>query len=262
MDISVKKPWDALALDTLSFLPRSENGYRFILAVVDVASRWLELCPLRSKDPLELAFVLEQNVFLSFGPPSSILLPHDKTEYVGPFLKILRKYDVNKQSMAGANPQLVTTIHRCLKAAKRSMQKMMREYPSVPWDHLLKHVSYKFRINRHSNMKASPQKMVLAFKQEPIDKMDYEKSNTAVASDTIRAQRDCKMALAQEKDWFQSNLERFGGLSLSLKAEALRSKMLMDPSESEDWRSFKTPTKRLPERMLNAFPIEDDIFFE
>jgi len=261
MDIGVKKPWDVLAVDALAFLPRSGNGYRFILAVVDVASRWLELCPLRSKDPLELAFVLEQSVFLTFGPPTSIIIPSDKSEFEGPFWKILRKYDVNKISTTQANPQVMTTINRCWKGAKRSLQKMMREYPNVSWDHLLKHVSYKFRINRHSNMKSSPQKMVLAFKQEPIDKMDCEKNNVK-KSDTIRAERDYKMALVQEKDWFQSNLERFGGLNLSLKAEALRSKMLLDPSESEDGRSFKPPTKRFPKKILTAFPIEDEALFE
>lgn len=256
MDVSVKKPWDTLALDTLSFLPRSENGYRFVLAVVDVASRWLELLPLRSKDPLELAFVLEQNVFLSFGPSTSILIPFDKSEFEGPFPKILRKYDVNKLNMAEANPHLLTMMGRCLKAAKRSLQKMIREYPTVPWDHLLKHVSYKFRINRHSNMKSSPQKMVLAFQRN--EEMEIEKSNGSMKCGGIRAERDCKMALAQERDWFQSNLERFGGLSLSLKAEALRSKMLVDPSASEDGGSFKTPTKKHRVKILKAFPIEED----
>lgn len=245
MELRAKKPWDMLALETLSFLPRSDNGFRHILAVVDVASRWIELLPLRSKDPLELAFAVEQSIFLTFGPPKFILIPSN-TEFEGPFPKILKKYDVQKLNAVEANPHLLTFASRCFQSGKRALKLMIREYPTVPWDHLLKHVSYRLRNTAQKDMKSSPQKMVLGFRREMDTEMDEQEQRTTPrnVSNFIPAQRDCKAALAHEREWFQSNMEKFRSLSLSLKAEALRSKMLTDPSASEDRDSFKSSTKR------------------
>ena len=247
-----KAPWDILALDIMTSMPKSENGYRAVLVVVDTASRWLELLPLRSDDPLEAAFVLEQSVFLTFGPSTSVLLPSEKAEFENPFPKILKKYDVKPGNLDHANPQVRTMVSRCLKEAKRDLILMKREYPTVPWDHLLKHVSYKHRTRRHVSMTSTPQKLVLPFTpientETTVDEVmaDDEDCVDPSASVSIRAQRDHRLALEQERHWFKSKLESFGGLSLTLKAEAMKSKMLLDHSASVtlDGKSLTSPSK-------------------
>ena len=246
-----RAPWDILALDIMTPMHKSENGYRAVLVVVDTASRWLELLPLRSDDPLETAFVVEQSVFLTFGPSSSVLLPSERAEFENPFPKILKKYNVRPGSLDDADPQVRTLVSRCLKEAKRDLVQMKREYPTVPWDHLLKHVSYKHRTRRHVSMPSTPQKLVLPF--TPVENTDATVDEVMADDDgveapgslSIRAQRDHGLALEHERQWFQSKLERFGGLSLTLKAEAMRSKMLLDHSASAtfDGKSFTSPSK-------------------
>lgn len=43
----IEEPWQRIAIDIVGPLPRTKNGFRYVLTVMDFASRYLEAVPLR-----------------------------------------------------------------------------------------------------------------------------------------------------------------------------------------------------------------------
>lgn len=64
---------EVLAVDFFGPLPESEDGYRHILIVEDVATRWVELFPLVSATALDSVKILIDEVFLRYGLPKRLI---------------------------------------------------------------------------------------------------------------------------------------------------------------------------------------------
>jgi transposase InsO family protein len=64
-------PMQRVNIDTIGPLPASQEGYKYILTIIDTCSRWVELYPLQSVDALHTVPALVQHIG-RFGPPSSI----------------------------------------------------------------------------------------------------------------------------------------------------------------------------------------------
>jgi transposase InsO family protein len=64
--------WDQLAIDTIGPLPKSEDGYKYILTLIDTFSRFLHVLPLKDLEGITAAKALISHIGL-FGVPNSIL---------------------------------------------------------------------------------------------------------------------------------------------------------------------------------------------
>lgn len=66
-------PWERLSLDILGPLPTTtKNGNRFVLCIVDVATRWPEAIALKNIDSESICEALFQ-IFSRFGLPKTIM---------------------------------------------------------------------------------------------------------------------------------------------------------------------------------------------
>ena len=62
-----------LHIDILGPLPKTKDGYRYILMVVDSFSKWTEAFPLQTMEAREVAWKLYDEIICRFGCPDSIL---------------------------------------------------------------------------------------------------------------------------------------------------------------------------------------------
>ena len=62
-----------LHIDILGPLPKTKDGYRYILMVVDSFSKWTEAFPLQTMEAREVAWKLYDEIVCRFGCPDSIL---------------------------------------------------------------------------------------------------------------------------------------------------------------------------------------------
>jgi hypothetical protein len=60
-------------MDILAGLPKTKDGYQYILLLIDSFSHWCECFPLTSQDAVNVARVLYNAIFTRFGMPASIL---------------------------------------------------------------------------------------------------------------------------------------------------------------------------------------------
>ncbi|XP_036347333.1 protein NYNRIN-like [Rhagoletis pomonella] len=70
---SSKQRFEALAIDLFGPLPSDTNGMQWIYIVEDVASRWVELFPLKEASAETCAKTLIDEVFLRYGVPRRII---------------------------------------------------------------------------------------------------------------------------------------------------------------------------------------------
>ncbi|KAK6485286.1 protein NYNRIN-like [Huso huso] len=65
-------PWESIQIDHTGPLPTAKGGYRYILVVVDMFTRWVEAFPARRCDALTTARILWEQVFTRWGFPKRL----------------------------------------------------------------------------------------------------------------------------------------------------------------------------------------------
>ncbi|XP_017469475.1 PREDICTED: uncharacterized protein K02A2.6-like [Rhagoletis zephyria] len=71
--VSSKQRFEAIAIDLFGPLPPDANGLQWIYIIEDVASRWVELFPLKEASAENCAKTLIDEVFLRYGVPRRII---------------------------------------------------------------------------------------------------------------------------------------------------------------------------------------------
>ena len=71
--LPVGQVFSRLHIDILGPLPKSSEGFRYILMIVDSFSKWTEALPLRTMESREIAWKLYEEIICRFGCPDSIL---------------------------------------------------------------------------------------------------------------------------------------------------------------------------------------------
>lgn len=75
-------------------LPITPDGYRHILLVVDVFSKWVELIPMKTKNSTEVWQALYDYIFVRFGLPYEIRTDRGR-EFAGMVDVKCREYGIN-----------------------------------------------------------------------------------------------------------------------------------------------------------------------
>lgn len=116
--------WDHIAVDLAVDLPESEAGFKHILIMVDVATRFVVTKPLRDKSMESVARAMYE-VFALFGPPK-IMQSDNGTEFVNEAMKKLAKAaGVDHRLVAAYNPRANGIAERFVKTIKDTLHKKL-----------------------------------------------------------------------------------------------------------------------------------------
>ena len=112
------KPMQRLGMDLTGPFSKTEQGNVWILVVQDYCSRWVELFPLKSKTAIEVATVIQNEIFLRYGACEK-LHSDQGLEFDNEIMKDLcRRWGVEKTRTSGFAPWangLVERTNRNLK---------------------------------------------------------------------------------------------------------------------------------------------------
>uniref|UniRef100_A0A023F138 Integrase catalytic domain-containing protein n=1 Tax=Triatoma infestans TaxID=30076 RepID=A0A023F138_TRIIF len=91
---------DLWQLDLIEMIPyaRQNNGYKYILAVIDCFSKYAWVEPVKSKSAQDVTRAMENILSLSGRIPKNIQTDNGKEFYNAQFKKLMKKYNINHYS--------------------------------------------------------------------------------------------------------------------------------------------------------------------
>ena len=97
------RPFLVWALDYITNLPATVEGYHYLLIMVDVFSKWVELIPMRSKESSEVAEAVRTHVIARFGCPRMLRCDRG-TEFAGAVTSLCRELGINRVTISTHYP--------------------------------------------------------------------------------------------------------------------------------------------------------------
>ena len=133
--INAQEPWDHIQIDLVGPIPESNDGYSWILTIIDVMSGFTLLRPLRSKSMEEVAIALWQ-LICDFGPPK-IMQSDNGTEFVNSVIaQLVNLFGIDRRLITPYNPRADGLVERKNKELGRLLKKLMKG-SSYTWNLLL-----------------------------------------------------------------------------------------------------------------------------
>lgn len=155
---AVSKPFELLCADLVGPLPRTRSGYQYILVVADCFSKFAFFFPLRQAKAPAIAKILEDNIFLVFGCPNSIIVDNGVQFRSTVFTQLMTKYKVHIKYTAFYHPQ----ANPC-ERVNRVLKTLLRGYVSDDhrsWDKYLARIGCAIRSSKHEVTGVTPNYIV------------------------------------------------------------------------------------------------------
>lgn len=98
-------PWQMVSLDFMGPFPRSSSSYTYLLVVCDYFSKYVLMCPLRSAKANGLVRFVEDNLFLVYDVPESLICDNGPQMRSNEFRQLCDKYNTRICYTAHYNPK-------------------------------------------------------------------------------------------------------------------------------------------------------------
>ena len=175
-------PWDILCVDLIGPYkikrPKMPKKYRELvlhcLTMIDPATGWFEIVPIRNKTALEVANQAEMTWFSRYPWPTKIIFDRGR-EFMGEFARMCREdYGVKRKPITTRNPQanaILERIHQTIGNMIRTVQ-VQNSTDKDPWAGVLSAIAFATRATYHTTLRATPAQLV--FGRDAILNIKYE----------------------------------------------------------------------------------------
>ncbi|XP_061102960.1 uncharacterized protein LOC133131605 [Conger conger] len=136
-------PFRRIAMDIVGPLPKSSRGHRYILVILDYATRYPEAVPLRAATGKSVA----RELFLLFsrvGIAEEVLTDQGSCFMSGVMKEMCKLLHINQMRTSVYHPQTDGLVERFNKTLKMMMRKMITT-DGKDWDHLLPYLMFAIR---------------------------------------------------------------------------------------------------------------------
>ena len=99
-------------MDILGPLTTTDDGYQYILLVVDSFSRWSEAFPLKTQEAIEVATVLFNEIIARYGAPRILVSDRGKNFMSKLVSALCEMFDITRHHTSAYHPQTNSTCER------------------------------------------------------------------------------------------------------------------------------------------------------
>lgn len=143
----VQHPWQLISTDIMGPFPRSTQGNKYLLVVADWFTKYTLLFPLRTATASKIIKHIEEDVFLVYGAPQTIVCDNG-TQYAGKALKQLAKeYECRLFFNARYHPQ-VNPTERINRVLKTMISSYVADQHNT-WDKNIAKLGFALRTAKH-----------------------------------------------------------------------------------------------------------------
>ena len=140
----IDTPFDRVAIDLVGpITPRSERGYRYILVVVDYATRYPEATPMKSVESERVAEELV-NIYARLGFPKEVLSDQGPQFTADVMKEVSRLLSIRQLTSTPYNPKCNGLVERFNGTIKQMLKRMTEERPK-DWDRYLGPLLFAYR---------------------------------------------------------------------------------------------------------------------
>lgn len=154
-------PFKKVAVDYFGPLPKSENDFVHILVVIDMFSRYVELFPVTSLMPMELARTFYNQFILRHGVPEIVMLDN-ATTFTSEFNRQLAALCEMELQFTPAHHQASNGMVERFMATLRTMLLVYTRQESIvtKWDEHLRLLRFVYNNMFHASIQTSPFEVV------------------------------------------------------------------------------------------------------
>lgn len=209
-----EKPWKMLSVDLVGPLPRSKNGNSYILVVLDVYSKFVLVKPLKKATAKTVTQFIEEQVFLMFGVPKTLICDNGSQFIARSFKKFLTEYDVRLWYTANYLPQAnpVERVNKSIKSALRTYANDNHR----EWDKYIYQIGCALRTAIHGSINCTPyflnfgQEMIVSGQdhlvEESLSQINKDPSDRFLKLENIRSQITANLIKAYKEYSSRYNL--------------------------------------------------------
>ena len=199
-------PWDTLCVDLIGpyKIPQSNKSddplTLWAVTMIDPATGWFEIAPIKTKRADYIANVIEQTWFTRYPWPSQVILDRG-TEFMAEFTSMIEEeYGVTKKPITKRNPQanaIIERVHQTLGNMIRTFSVQSMELDDKnPWDGILSAVAFAVRATVHTTTRASPSQLIFGrdaiFQVQHVADWQYIKKRKQNAINVNNARENSK----------------------------------------------------------------------
>lgn len=147
----ISQPWETICIDKISPLPRSSQGFMYILVVADCFSKYPLCFPLRTATATNICRHLENDIFLVYGVPRIIISDNGVQFRSRVYKKFLDSYKIKPSFTAVYHPQANPTERITKSILIAFVSDNYRE-----WSNYLSKVACAIRTAKHETTGFTP----------------------------------------------------------------------------------------------------------
>jgi transposase InsO family protein len=158
--ITAELPFEKIMIDiTGPLTPCSRYGYRYILGIVDVFSRYSMLIPLRSTDTRSIIEKLKKRWIPIFGYPQKIVSDNAPNLHSREMIQFCNCYQISKSTCSPYYPQGNGIIERLFRTSK-DMIYATATSKKIDWVDAIPYVEMGLRSTKSRTTGCSPHEMI------------------------------------------------------------------------------------------------------
>lgn len=158
LSIVAKEPKDIYQADLLDVhqYAKFNNGYKWILNVVDVYSRFAVSIPIKTKDENDLIDAFNK-VFKEIGKPSNLTTDLEAGIMGRKFQNLLKKNEINHYAVNPQQKRSNAIVERFNRTLREKIRDVLYVYDTNNWLSFLNSIVYNYNNTIHRTIKATPE---------------------------------------------------------------------------------------------------------
>jgi hypothetical protein len=204
-----ERSWDAVSMDFILGLPRTQRGFDSIFVVVDRFSKMAHFITCqKTSDATHIVNLFFKEVVRLHGLPSSIVLDRD-TKFVGHFWRNLwKKLGTNLSFISSYHPQTDGQTEVVNKILGDLLRSLVIEHHSQ-WDHILPQSEFAYNDSLNRSIGKIPFQIVYGMHPRGVFELKDSEQNeftSASAEDFAKAMKELH---SQVKERLQSSNQEY-----------------------------------------------------